>query len=129
MSGFAIVNLRELEDATSERYPGLEGRFARAELSSEHLGVSHFRFAPGMRSPVAHRHREQEEAYLVLKGSGRIRLDDEIRELAEWDLVRVSPGTLRAFEAGADGLEVLAIGSARPEGGDGIHHEGPAWPE
>jgi uncharacterized cupin superfamily protein len=120
MSGFAIVNLKEIEDSSGERAPGIEGRFARKRLDSEHLGVSYFRYGPGVRSPMAHSHREQEEAYVVIDGSGRVRLDDEIHELRRWDVVRVSPATVRAFEAGDDGLELIAIGSDRPEGGDGI---------
>jgi quercetin dioxygenase-like cupin family protein len=69
---------------------------------------------------MAHSHREQEEAYVVVDGSGRVRLDDEVRELRQWDVLRVSPATVRAFEAGDDGLTLLALGSDRPEGGDGV---------
>jgi quercetin dioxygenase-like cupin family protein len=120
MTGFAIVNLKEIEDSSGDRAPGIEGRFARKHLGSDHLGVSYFRYAPGVRAPMAHSHREQEEAYVVINGSGRVRLDDEVRELRQWDVIRVSPATVRAFEAGSDGLELIAIGSDRPEGGDGL---------
>ena len=121
MSAYAIVNLKEdVEDSWGERAPGTEGRFGRKHLGSEHLGVSYLRYSPGVRSASAHSHREQEEAYVVISGSGRVRLDDEIRELRCWDVVRVSPTTVRAFEAGDDGLELIAIGSDRPEGGDGV---------
>src|SRR5207253_2097923 len=74
----------------------------------------------------AYRHREQEEAHVVISGSGQVRLDDEIRELRCWDVVRVNPATVRAFEAGDDGLELIAIGSDRPDGGDGVFVD-PAW--
>src|SRR5262249_38057191 len=97
----------------------VEARFARTHLESEHLGISHFRYQPGHRNTTGHRHREQEEAYLVVDGSGRLRLDDEIVELRKGDVVRVGPATVRAFEAGPEGLEVVAVGSDRPEGGDG----------
>jgi uncharacterized cupin superfamily protein len=120
MTGFAIVNLMDIEDSAGERAPGIEGRFARRHLGSEHLGVSYFRYSPGVRSPMAHSHREQEEAYVVVDGSGRVRLDDEVRELRQWDVLRVRPATVRAFEAGDDGLTLLALGSDRPEGGDGV---------
>ncbi len=121
MSAYSIVNLKEdVEDSLRERVPGIEGRFARTHLESEHLGVSYLRYGPGVRSSSAHSHREQEEAYVVISGSGRVRLDDEIRELRRWDVVRVSPTTVRAFEAGDDGLELIAIGSDRPDGGDGV---------
>jgi mannose-6-phosphate isomerase-like protein (cupin superfamily) len=127
MSLYSIVNLKdEVADSLGERAPGIEGRFARTHLDSEHLGVSYLRFSAGVRSPSAHSHREQEEAYVVISGSGHIRLDDEIRELRCWDVVRVSPATVRAFEGGADGLELIAIGSDRPDGGDGVFVD-PAW--
>ena len=120
MSGYAIVNLREIEDSAGERAPGVEARFGRKHLDSDHLGITYLRYAPGVRSPMAHSHREQEEAYVVTDGSGRVRLDDEIVDLRRWDVVRVSPATVRAFEAGDDGLELIAVGSDRPEGGDGV---------
>ena len=52
-----------------------------------------------MLSPAAYRHREREEAYVVVCGSGRVRLDDEIREMRRWDVIRVAPEVVRAFEA------------------------------
>jgi mannose-6-phosphate isomerase-like protein (cupin superfamily) len=127
MSAYSIVNLKEeVEDSLGERAPGIEGRFARKHLDSDHLGISYLRYSPGVRSPSAHSHREQEEAYVVISGSGQVRLDDEIRELRCWDVVRVNPTTVRAFEAGDDGLELIAIGSDRPDGGDGVFAE-TAW--
>jgi mannose-6-phosphate isomerase-like protein (cupin superfamily) len=55
--------------------------------------------------------KTQEEVYVVVRGSGRMKLDDEIVELREWDAVRVPPGTWRGYEAGPDGLEILVIGA------------------
>jgi quercetin dioxygenase-like cupin family protein len=128
MSDYTIVNLLDLDDSVGERVPGLEGRFGRSHLDSEHLGISHWRYDPGMRVPMGHRHREQEEAYVVVGGSGRILLDGDVREVRQWDVVRVSPQVVRAFEAGSDGLELIAVGSDRPEGGDG--EQAPVdWPE
>ncbi len=119
MSRFASVNLLEVENAVGDRAPGIEGRFGRKHLDSRDLGVSLFRYAPNVRSPFAHSHREQEEAYLVVSGSGRVLLDDEVHELRQWDLMRVSPEVVRAFEAGPDGLDLVAVGGPRPEDGDG----------
>lgn len=119
MSDFAIKNLKEVDDAAAERGPDIEARFGRSHIDSEHLGVSYFRYGPGYRSPIGHRHREQEEAYVVVSGSGRVRLGDEIRDLRQWDVVRVAPQVVRSFEGGPEGLEVIAIGNDRPEGGDG----------
>ncbi len=128
MTDYAIINLKDIEDSAGERAPGVEARFARKHIDSEHLGVTYIRYEAGVRSPMAHSHREQEEAYVVIAGSGRVRLGDEIREVRQWDVVRVSPATVRAFEAGADGLEIIAVGSDRPEGGDGVMAE-TAWIE
>ena len=119
MPDYTIKNLKEVDDAAADRPGDVEARFGRSHLDSEHLGVSFFRYGPGFRSPIGHRHREQEEAYVVVSGSGRIRLDDEVVELRQWDVVRVSPAVVRAFEGGPDGIELIAVGSDRPEGGDG----------
>jgi quercetin dioxygenase-like cupin family protein len=127
MSSFAVVNLQDLEDATGGRAPGIEGRFARNQLDSRDLGVSMFRYAANVRSPIAHKHGVQEEAYIVVAGSGRVLLDDEVHEIRQWDVVRVAPEVMRAFEAGPDGLDLVVVGTARPEEGDGEMGEA-AWP-
>src|ERR1700694_3894003 len=119
MSRFSAVNLLDLEDATGGRAPGIEGRFGRKHLDSRDLGISLFRYAPDTRSPVAHRHKE-EEAYPVVRGSGRMLLDGETLPLREWDVVRVAPEVVRAFEAGPEGLDIVAVGGPRPEEGDGL---------
>jgi mannose-6-phosphate isomerase-like protein (cupin superfamily) len=128
MSNYAKVNLLELDDSVGDRAPEIEGRFGRTKLGARDIGVSHWRYTPGFRGTTGHRHREQEEAYVVVAGSGRVLLDGEVLELAQWDAVRVSPQVLRAFEAGPDGLEVIAVGGPKPEGGDG--EPGPVeWPD
>ena len=119
MPGFKIKNLKEIEPEGGAPEE-IEARFARRHLDSEELGVSYFRYGPGFRSPLGHRHRVQEEAYVVVGGSGRVRLDDEIFDLRRWDVVRVSPEVTRGFEGGPDGLELIAIGGRKPEGGDGV---------
>jgi mannose-6-phosphate isomerase-like protein (cupin superfamily) len=128
MSRFAVVNLLEVEDSVGERAPGIQGRFGRKHLDSRDLGVSHFRYAPNVRSPMAHSHREQEEAYVVVAGSGRILLDEEVHDVGMWDVVRVAPEVARAFEAGPDGLDVIAVGGPKPDDGDGVMAD-VAWPD
>ena len=113
-SGFAIKNLKEAERSSSAP-PGLEARLARQYLGSEHLGVSYFRYEPGVRTPFGHSHGEQEEAYVVVAGSGRAKLDERIVELRQWDVLRIAPGVMRALEGGPEGLELIAIGSDRGE--------------
>jgi quercetin dioxygenase-like cupin family protein len=124
MSEYTLTNFKDLDDLMADSGGDREARFARNAIESEHLGVSYWRFAPGQRSPIGHRHREQEEAYVITSGSGRVRLDDEILELKQWDVLRVAPAVVRAFEGGPDGLEFIAIGNDRPEGGDGERVEG-----
>ena len=128
MSGFSTVNLWDIEDSVGDRAPGLEARFGRKHLDSRDLGVSLFRYAPNLRSPMAHSHREQEEAYVVVAGSGRVLLDDEAHELRQWDVVRVAPEVVRAFEAGPDGLDIIAIGGPKPAEGDGVPGTA-TWPD
>jgi quercetin dioxygenase-like cupin family protein len=128
MSSFATVNLFDIDDSVGDRAPGIEGRFGRKHLDSRDLGVSLFRYAADLRSPMAHSHREQEEAYVVVAGSGRVLLDGEILELRQWDVVRVAPEVVRAFEAGPDGLDIIAVGGPKPADGDGV--AGAAeWPD
>jgi quercetin dioxygenase-like cupin family protein len=128
MSDYSIVNLREAGDDTGGRVEGMSGTFGRKYLDSRDLGVSLWSYAANLRVPFAHSHREQEEAYVVVSGSGRIRLDDEVRDLKPWDVVRVAPEVVRGFEAGPDGLELIAVGGPKPEGGDGVSSDAP-WPE
>jgi mannose-6-phosphate isomerase-like protein (cupin superfamily) len=121
MSKYAIKNFKDVENVAEANglEDKLEGRFTRKHLDSEQLGVSYFAYAPGFRSPVGHRHREQEEAYVVIRGSGRMRIDDDIVDVKLWDVVRVAPEATRGFEAGPEGLDFIAVGGTKPEGGDG----------
>jgi mannose-6-phosphate isomerase-like protein (cupin superfamily) len=128
MSAYTVVNLMELDETVSERAPGLEGRFGRKHMQSRDLGISHWRYAADTRTPTSHTHGEQEEAYVVLSGSGRIRLGDEVVDVRQWDIVRVAPEVVRGFEAGPEGLEFIAVGGPRPDEGDGKLSDAP-WPE
>jgi uncharacterized cupin superfamily protein len=124
MASYTIKNLKDVDDSAASS-ADVEARFARKHLDSRELGVSYFRYAPGFRSTMGHSHREQEEAYVVIAGAGRVKLDDEVVQLRQWDVVRVAPEVVRAFEGGPDGLELIAVGSARTEEGDGI--PAPDW--
>jgi len=121
MSSYTIRNLKtDVEDAASSfgLAPDLEARFARDTLECEKLGLSYQRLAPGFRGPFGHRHGEQEEVYVVVGGSGRVKIEDEVHDLAPWDAVRFAPPTMRAFEAGPDGLELLVVGAPKTPPGD-----------
>jgi mannose-6-phosphate isomerase-like protein (cupin superfamily) len=100
-----------------------EARFAKDALDAEKTGVSHLRLKPEQRVPFGHKHEEAEEVYVVIGGSGRLKLDDEIIEVERLDAIRVSPEVIRAFEAGPDGIEVLAVGARHDGDGETI----PGW--
>ncbi|HEX3511524.1 MAG TPA: cupin domain-containing protein [Solirubrobacteraceae bacterium] len=91
--------------------PDLEFRLATEALELEHSGLSYQRIPPGYRFPYGHTHEQQEEVFVVVGGSGRMKLDDEIVDLKKWDAVRVPPGTWRGYEAGSEGLEILVFGA------------------
>jgi uncharacterized cupin superfamily protein len=112
MSDFTIENLRSVEDSAPKfGFAEIqEARFAGGALDAEKTGLAYHRFNAGMRQAFGHRHVDAEEVYVVLSGSGRIRLGDEIRDVAVLDAIRVAPDIIRAFEAGPDGLEILAFG-------------------
>jgi uncharacterized cupin superfamily protein len=113
MPDYTVKNLKDVDDAAASfgLGDGLEARFARKALGLSNFGLSYQKLAPDFRMPFGHTHGEQEEVYVVLRGSGRIKLDEEIVDLAEWDAVRVPGDVVRALEAGTDGMEFLAIGA------------------
>jgi uncharacterized cupin superfamily protein len=111
---FTHRNLKEdLEDVGTrfDGAPDLEFRLATQALGLEKSGLGYQRIPPGYRFPYGHMHKTQEEVYVVVRGSGRLKVDDEILELKEWDAVRVPPGAWRGYEAGSHGLEILVIGA------------------
>jgi len=127
MAGYTKRNLKDVEDAapTFGMSPPLEARFARGDLELEKSGISYQRLDPDSRVPFGHRHGEQEELYLVVGGSGRMKLDDEIVKLRLWDAVRVPPEVMRCLESGPDGIEVVVFGAPSTGGGD-VEME-PGW--
>jgi mannose-6-phosphate isomerase-like protein (cupin superfamily) len=115
---YTCKNLNDVEDAAAKFgfEESQESRFVRGDdLDAEQTGLSFHRFKPGKRQGFAHRHDDVEEIYVVLAGSGRMKLDDEVITLERLDAVRVSPGVTRAFEADNDGLEVLAFSPRRED--------------
>jgi mannose-6-phosphate isomerase-like protein (cupin superfamily) len=111
---FTLRNIKEHVEDIGTAFDGptdLEFRAATRALGIEHSALSYQRVPPGYRFPYGHSHRTQEEVYVVVRGSGRMKVDDEIVELKEWDAVRVPPGTWRGYEAGPEGLELLVIGA------------------
>jgi uncharacterized cupin superfamily protein len=113
---YTKVNLKQDEQDSAPKFgfaPDMEARFASGDLDLEQCGVGYERLAPNFRVPFGHAHAGQEELFVVVSGSGRVKLDDEIVEFGQWDAVRVAPGVMRCFEAGPDGAEILAFGAPK----------------
>ena len=121
MAGYTKLNLKDDVDDQGPNfgYEGkIEARMARVPLELEHSGVSYLRLAPGFRIPWGHTHKTQEEVYVLVGGSLRAKLDDEIVELRPFDAVRVHKNTMRGFEAGSERAEMIAIGAPHTGPGD-----------
>jgi mannose-6-phosphate isomerase-like protein (cupin superfamily) len=122
------VNLKEVDNqgpnfGLDEK--DYELRMARVRLGCEHCGISYRRSAPGFRDPFGHRHKRQEEIYILVTGSARMKLDDEVLEMQPWTAIRVAPETMRAVEGGSDGAELIVIGAPNTGPGDGETQ--PGW--
>ncbi|MBV8991019.1 MAG: hypothetical protein JO372_20890 [Solirubrobacterales bacterium] len=113
MDAYTIKNIKQLENmAAKSGFPAdFEARFARQDLGCQRVGLSYQRLGPEAHGPFGHTHVNDEEIYVILGGSGRVKLGDEIVEVGTWDAIRVAPDTFRAFAAGPQGLELLAFGT------------------
>jgi mannose-6-phosphate isomerase-like protein (cupin superfamily) len=113
MSDYTKANLRDVENAAPkfDMPKEMEARFARRAIEGETLGLSLFTLAPGFRIPFGHKHESQEEVYVVVRGSGRVKVGDDVVELGEWDAIRFAKDTMRDMEAGPDGIEYVAFGA------------------
>jgi mannose-6-phosphate isomerase-like protein (cupin superfamily) len=130
MADYTRVNLKsDVQDmAPKFGMDGIESRFARTNLELENSGLSYYRLDGGYRTPFGHTHSEQEEVYVVISGSARVAVDDEVVDLSQWDAIRIASGTMRAMEAGADGAEILAFGAPNTDNKDAELRQG-WWPE
>jgi mannose-6-phosphate isomerase-like protein (cupin superfamily) len=117
MADYTIKNLREVKDVAPDGGVSdyIEARFAHEDLDSERSGISYQVMKAGQRQPFAHKHGEMEEIYVVISGSGRVKLDDEVEDVGPFDAIRIAPSVIRAFEAGDDDL-VLLVFSPRAKG-------------
>ena len=120
MAGYTIQNLKEVEDQAPNfgLAPHLEARMARVPLELENFGISYQRIGPNFRVPFGHKHKNQEEVYVVVSGSIRAKVDDQVVDLKQWDTLRVDKDTMRGFEGGPEGAELIAIGAPNTGQGD-----------
>ncbi len=116
MADYSIRNLADVEDQAARfgYSEHQEARFASDDLELESLGLSYQTVKAGKRHAFGHRHNEVEEVYVVLAGTGRCRLDDEIVDVRPLDAIRVGPTVTRAFEAGAESLDLLVVSRRAP---------------
>jgi mannose-6-phosphate isomerase-like protein (cupin superfamily) len=125
MSDFTIKSLDDSEDmAPKFGFDSVqEARFCWRDLDAEKTGLAYMKVKPGQRQGFAHRHDQAEEIYVVLSGSGQIKLDDEVRDIGPRDAIRIAPGVVRALAAGDDGLEYLAFGPHHESDGEIIKED------
>jgi gentisate 1,2-dioxygenase len=121
VSDYTIVNLGDVENVAPKfQMPeGMDVRFPKRMLGCTIGGIGVEKLGPGVRTPFGHTHTQQEEIYVVAEGSGRIKLDDEVRDLRRWDILRIGPGVMRNIEGGPDGITVIAFGAPLGEENDG----------
>jgi mannose-6-phosphate isomerase-like protein (cupin superfamily) len=126
MAGYTIQNLKEVEDQAPNfgLAPHLEARMARVPLELENFGISYQRIGPNFRVPFGHKHKNQEEVYVVVSGTIRAKVDDQVVDLKQWDTLRVDKETMRGFEGGPEGAELIAIGAPNTGPGDAeVEHD------
>ena len=125
MTGYTVQNLKEVEDqAPKFGMEGIEFRMGRVPLELENFGLSYEKLAPNFRLPFGHTHKQQEEAYVLVSGSARMKVGNEVVELKPWDVVRVQSDTMRCVEAGPDGAEIIAVGAPNTGPGDADMEQG-----
>lgn len=121
MADYTLLNLRSGVEDMAPQFnmgDGIEARFARKPLGLEKSGVSYFKLGSGYKLPFGHSHSEQEEIYLVVSGSARLKLDDEEVELTELDAVRIPAGVMRGMAGGPEGGELIAFGAPNTDNKD-----------
>jgi quercetin dioxygenase-like cupin family protein len=122
MSGYSIQNLKEVENqgVNFGIDPGdMELRMAKDPLECANAGVSYVKLGPGFRTPFGHTHKTQEEIYILISGSARVKLNDEVVDMVPFTAVRIAQDTMRSYEGGPEGAELIAIGAPRTGPGDG----------
>jgi mannose-6-phosphate isomerase-like protein (cupin superfamily) len=127
MADYTKINLKDDVEDQAPNFglaPHIEARMARVPLELENCGISYQRLSPNFRLPFGHRHKRQEEVYVLVSGSARIKLDDEVVQLKQWDAVRVPKDTMRSLEAGGEGAELIAVGAPNTGPGDADMEQG-----
>ena len=122
MSDYTVVKVADVPDQGPNLgiAPDVEIRFLRNDLGCEDCGVSYARIAPNGKRANGHRHKRQEEVYLLVSGSAQIKVGDDIVDMEPWTAVRVPADTTRALAAGPEGAELVLVGAPNTGPGDAI---------
>jgi len=121
MADYTLLNLRTGVENMAPKFnmgEGIEAHFARKPLDLEKSGLSYFKLGPDYRLGFGHIHSEQEEIYLVINGTARVKLEDEEVELGALDAMRIPPGVRHSMGAGPEGAELIAFGAPNTENED-----------
>jgi mannose-6-phosphate isomerase-like protein (cupin superfamily) len=116
IGGYAICEIGDAADAFGGQYPGAM-RLLGGPLASEQVTLTYREMPPGTggKGSYGHRHKTQEEIYLVLSGRLEFKLGDEVVELGPLTAVRVAPDTVRSVWNEGPEEAVLLIASTRSE--------------
>lgn len=127
MAGFTVKNLKEVENQGVKfgiDENEIELRMAKDPLECEQCGISYLKLGKNYRVPWGHNHKTQEEVFILISGSARMKVEDEVIEMAPFTAVRVAREAMRGYEAGPEGAELLVIGAPRTGGGDADIEQG-----
>jgi mannose-6-phosphate isomerase-like protein (cupin superfamily) len=126
MADYKVVKVSDVPDqGPNFGFEGqMEARFLREDLGLENSGVSYLRLAPDFRIPFGHKHKVQEEVYVLVSGSARMKIGDDTVELEPWTAIRLPKDTMRAIEAGPEGAEFVLVGAPKTGPGDALMEQG-----
>src|ERR671910_2952182 len=116
MSDYAIKQLEDIPDVLGD-YPGEMRMTTFSDLGSEQVAFTWRRMPAktGGKGSYGHRHRTQEEIYFVASGTLQFKLEDEVMDVPEGTVVRVSPEVARSVWNAGPGDAVLIIVSKRSD--------------
>lgn len=130
MAGYTVQNLKQIDNAGAAfglPEDQIELRLGRGPLGCETAGVSYMKLGPGYRAPFGHSHGEQEEIYVLVSGSARMKIGDDMVDLQPFTAVRVAPASMRGYEGGPQGAELIVVGAPQPSSPDGDGNVEPGW--
>lgn len=122
MADYTVVKVSDVPDQGPSFgfVSKMEARFLREDLGLENSGVSYLRLAPDFRIPFGHKHKVQEEVYVLVSGGARMKIGEEMVDLEPWTAVRLPKETMRSIEAGPEGSEFVLVGAPKTGPGDAL---------